>query len=336
MSEMREQPFDTADRDAVFENRLRPGAFDEFPGQDRIKKNLQVYIAAARKRGEPLDHILFSGPPGLGKTTLGHIIANEMEAPLRHTSGPSLERAADLAGLLTGMQEGDILFIDEIHRLSIVVEEYLYSAMEDWAIDVVMESGLYAKSVHLTIPRFTLIGATTREGLLSAPFRARFGILERLDYYPAHDLARILGRSARILGVRLADDGAGELAQRCRGTPRIANRFLARVRDVAEVKGDGTITRAIVDTGLTMLGVDPAGLTEMDRRVLSTLLKQGGGPVGLKTLAMSVGEEDDTLENVYEPYLIREGLILKTPQGRKLTPAGYDALGEEAKGGTLF
>ena len=328
---------DTNRDDAAFENRLRPKAFADFPGQDQIKDNLDIYIQAAKKRGEPLDHILFSGPPGLGKTTLAGIISREMGVQMRVTSGPALERPADLAGLLTGLNVGEILFIDEIHRLSAVVEEYLYSAMEDWAIDVVMESGLYAKSVHLTLPRFTLIGATTREGLLTAPFRARFGIQERLDYYRPEDLSQIVHRSADILGVGITPDGALELSRRCRGTPRIANRFLSRVRDVAQVRGDGTINREIARQGLAMLGVDENGLTEMDRRYLQCLHRHSGGPVGLKTIAMSVGEEDDTLENVYEPYLIREGFVGKTPQGRRLSPRGYETLGESpSEGGGLF
>ncbi|MBN2711560.1 MAG: Holliday junction branch migration DNA helicase RuvB [Planctomycetes bacterium] len=327
------ESLNTNSTDKAFENRLRPKSFDQFPGQDRIKDNLGIYISAAKKRQEPIDHILFSGPPGLGKTTLAGIVSEEMGVEMRTTSGPALERPADLAGLLTSMQEGEVLFIDEIHRLGNVVEEYLYSAMEDWAIDIVMESGLYAKSVHLTIPRFTLIGATTREGLLSAPFRARFGILERLEYYPPEHLVTIINRSASILGISIEEDGALELARRCRGTPRIANRFLSRVRDVAEVKGDGTITLEIAQQGLSMLGVDPFGLSDMDRRLLQTLLQHDGGPVGLKTLAMTVGESDDTLENVYEPFMIREGLISKTPQGRKLAPRGYDIL-KAKPGGT--
>ena len=322
------EPFDTASNDAAFENRLRPKQFADFPGQAQIKDNLQIYIAAAKQRGEPLDHILFSGPPGLGKTTLAGIISAEMGVEMRVTSGPALERPADLAGLLTALKTGEILFIDAIHRLSSVVEEYLYSAMEDWAIDVVMESGLYAKSVHLTIPRFTLIGATTREGLLTAPFRARFGIQERLDYYEPEARAQIIRRSARIIDVLVDDDGAMELARRSRGTPRIANRFLARVRDVAQVKGSGVINQEIANVGLRMLGVDANGLTDMDRRYLDCLFRHAGAPVGLKTIAMNVGEEDDTLENVYEPYLIREGYVSKTPQGRKLTVGGYAALGK--------
>jgi len=330
-----DEALQSAADDKAFENRLRPRTFADFPGQERIRENLAVYIAAARKRGEPLDHILFSGPPGLGKTTLAGIIAAEMGVEMRATSGPALDRPADLAGLLTSLKQGEILFVDEIHRLPAAVEEYLYSAMEDWAIDVVMESGLYARSIHLTIPRFTLIGATTREGMLSAPFRARFGIVERLDYYPPEPLVRILRRSAALLGVELADEGAEELARRARGTPRIVNRFLARARDVAEVKGDGRLTRAVAQDCLAMLGVDARGLSEMDRRILGTLQRQHGGPVGLRTLAVTVGETEETIENVYEPFLIREGYLLKTPQGRKLAAAGYDALGV-APGGSLF
>ena len=329
-------PFDTANNDANFENRLRPKQFADFPGQSQIKSNLQVYIAAAKQRGEPLDHILFSGPPGLGKTTLAGIISQEMGVEMRVTSGPALARPADLAGVLTALKTGEILFIDEIHRLSSVVEEYLYSAMEDWAIDVVMESGLYAKSVHLTINHFTLIGATTREGLLTAPFRARFGIQERLDYYEPEFLSQIIRRSAQILNVELTADGAAELARRSRGTPRIANRFLARVRDVAQVQGSGVIDAAIARTGLQMLGVDASGLTDMDRRYLDCLYRHGGSPVGLKTIAMNVGEEDDTLENVYEPYLIREGYVNKTPQGRKITVAGYAAIGKTPPDGNAL
>lgn len=324
---MTTEALNTQPSDQAFENRLRPKRFEDFPGQVQLCNNLRIYIEAARRRGEPLDHILFSGPPGLGKTTLAGIVAAEMGVESYTTSGPALERPADLAGLLTSLKEGQILFVDEIHRLSAVVEEYLYSAMEDWAIDIVMDSGLYAKSIHLTIPRFTLVGATTRDGLLTAPFRARFGILERLEYYAPEDLMRILRRSAGILGVSLPDDGALELARRCRGTPRIANRFLARARDVAEVKGDGVITADVAAETLRMLGVDENGLGEMDRRILETLARHDGGPVGLKTLAVTVGETDDSIENVYEPYLVREGYIQKTPQGRKLAARGWEALG---------
>ncbi len=325
------EAFDTGKKDVAYENKLRPKIFAEFPGQNQIKENLEIYISAAKKRDEPLDHILFSGPPGLGKTTLAGIICSEMATEMRVTSGPALERPADLAGLLTSLQEGEILFIDEVHRLSAVVEEYLYSAMEDWAIDVVMESGLYAKSVHLSIPRFTLIGATTRAGLLTAPFRARFGIQERLEYYSPEYLTQIIHRSASILNIKIEEEGALEIAKRCRGTPRIANRFLSRVRDVADVKGDGIITNEFASIGLAMLGVDKNGLTDMDRKYLECLFRHNGGPVGLKTIAMSIGEEDDTLENVYEPYLIREGYVSKTPQGRKLAPKGQFAASQYEK-----
>ena len=330
-------PFDAqAPLDLAYENKLRPKRFDEFPGQDQIKENLRIYIAAARKRKEPLDHILFSGPPGLGKTTLAGITAAEMGAEIRQTSGPAIERPADLAGLLTGLSPGQVLFIDEIHRLPLIVEEYLYGAMEDWAIDIIMESGLYAKSVHLTIPKFTLIGATTRDGLLSSPFRSRFGILERLDYYPPGDLQTILHRSAGILGVQLTQEGSEELSRRCRGTPRIANRFLSRARDVADVTGDGIIGLKEVERTLRMLGVDGRGLTEMDRQILQTLRRHAGRPVGVKTIAVTVGETEDTIENVYEPYLIREGYISKTPQGRRLLPLGYEAIGEKPGEDGLF
>lgn len=334
---MTSEAFDSNNADQAFENRLRPKRFEDFPGQERLCHNLRIYIEAARKRNEPLDHILFSGPPGLGKTTLAGIVACELGVESHVTSGPALERPADLAGLLSNLKEGHILFVDEIHRLSSVVEEYLYSAMEDWAIDIVLDAGMHARSYHISIPRFTLIGATTREGLLTAPFRARFGILERLDYYSPQELERIIRRSAAILNVGLTDGGATELSARCRGTPRIANRFLSRARDVADVMGDGTIDEAIAQEALKMLGVDEFGLTDMDRRVLETLERHDGGPVGLKTLAVTVGETEDTLENVYEPYLIRQGYVTKTPTGRKLAPEGWDLLrGKSGGAGKLF
>jgi len=315
--------------DDVLDKTLRPQAFGEFVGQDELKKNLQVYIQAARARGEPLDHVLLSGPPGLGKTTLAGIIAREMGAGYHATSGPALERPADLVGLLTSLQPGDVLFIDEVHRIGTVVEEYLYSAMDDYKIDVTLDKGPAARVVKLDIKPFTLVAATTREGLLTGPFRSRFGIPEKLIYYGTEDLVRIVHRSAGILGARIDDAGALELASRARGTPRVANRFLKRVRDVAEVQGRGTITAEIARAGLAMLGVDERGLDRMDRQILDALRKHGGGPVGLKTIAVTVGEEEDTIEEVYEPFLIQQGYVSKTPKGRTLGPAGWEVLGEK-------
>lgn len=315
--------------DAAFDRSLRPGSFEEFVGQGRIKENLRIYIRAAKERGEALDHILFSGPPGLGKTCLAYIIAAEMNTQIVATSGPILERAGDLAGILTNLQFGNVLFIDEIHRMSTAVEEYLYSAMEDFAIDILLDQGPSARSVRLDLKRFTLIGATTREGLLTSPLRARFGVVEKLEFYPPEDIAAILVRNAAKLVVDLDEGGCEIISRRSRGTPRVANRFLRRLRDVAQVKGNNVITRQIAEDGLQMLGVDELGLGTMDRKILRAVLQHGGGPVGVKTIAVSVDETEDTIESVYEPYLIQQGYLTKTPRGRVLTEAAYRILGEK-------
>ncbi len=307
---------------------LRPQRLDEYVGQARIKDNLRVFIGAALQRQESLDHVLLAGPPGLGKTTLAHVVAREMGVQIRTTSGPMVERAGDLAALLANLEQGDVLFIDEIHRLSKVVEEVLYPAMEDFRIDLIIGEGPTARSVPVALRPFTLIGATTRTGLLTSPLRSRFGIHEVLDYYSEEELHAIVVRSAAILEIPLADDGAAELARRSRGTPRIANRLLRRVRDFAQVEGDGTVSRQVADAALLRLGVDASGLDQMDRRILSTVVEKfGGGPVGVETMAAAIGEERDTIEEVYEPYLIRQGFIQRTPRGRVATPRAYDHLG---------
>lgn len=314
--------------DQEFEQTIRPSRFDDYLGQAKVKERLQLYVEAARGRQDVLDHVLLSGPPGLGKTTLAYILADAMGVNVRTTSGPVIDKPGDLAGLLTNLEMGDILFIDEIHRLPKSVEEYLYSAMEDYVIDIMIDQGPNARSVRLNIPKFTLVGATTRIGLLTAPFRSRFGMVNRLDYYPAEDLARIIVRAAGILKVEIEDEGAAEIARRARGTPRIANNLLRWVRDYAQVKSDGRVVQSIADKALTMLDIDQFGLDEMDKKILDTLIhKFGGGPVGIGSLAVAVGEEGGTLEEVYEPYLIQEGYLKRTPQGRVVTDLCYERLG---------
>jgi holliday junction DNA helicase RuvB len=315
--------------DKTLDVSLRPNLFADFQGQGKVKERLELVVEAARQRQEALDHILLSGPPGLGKTTLAHILAKALGVNIVVTSGPALEKAANLAGLLTKLEKGDVLFIDEIHRLQSVVEEYLYPAMEDYRLDIVIDSGPNAHSVRLNLPRFTLIGATTRSGLLTAPLRSRFPVTERLDYYSAEELKNIVIRSARILNVDVDDGGAGEIAGRSRGTPRIANNLLKRVRDYAQVKAKSKrITADIADKALVMLEIDEHGLDEMDKRILETLVhKFAGKPVGVGSLAVAVGEEPDTLEEVYEPFLIMQGYLKRTPQGRVPTETAYKKLG---------
>jgi len=316
---------------------LRPATLDAFVGQAPAKDALRIAIAAAQQRGEPVDHILFAGPPGLGKTTLAHIIAREMGAAIRTTTGPVLEKPGDVAAILTALQKGDVLFIDEIHRMNPVVEEILYPAMEDYCIDVMIGEGPSARSIRLTLEHFTLIGATTRQGLLGSPFRDRFGIVVRLNLYAPEDLEEIVKRSAAILKIPVTTEGAAAIAARSRGTPRIANRLLRRVRDYATVKGNGEITKEIAEDGLALLRIDELGLDEIDRRILTVIADDfSGGPVGVKTIAISVGEEVRTIEEVYEPYLIQIGFVKRTPQGRETTPAALAHLRLETRQKTLF
>jgi Holliday junction DNA helicase RuvB len=316
------------EEDQQWEPTVRPKVWDEYVGQDKVKENLRVFIEAARARREPLDHVLFHGPPGLGKTTLAYLIAIELQVGVRATSGPVLERPGDVAAILTNLEDRDVLFVDEIHRMNRVVEELLYPAMEDFQLDLVIGQGPHARTIKLDLPRFTLVGATTRAGLLTAPLRNRFGVVHRLDYYSDEELHRIIIRSAKILGVEISPEGAAELAGRSRGTPRVANRILRRVRDYAQVLGDGVISQELAHMALERLEVDERGLDDMDRRILQTLIgKFEGGPVGLETLAMAVGEEKDTIEDIYEPFLIQSGFLARTPRGRTATRLAFDHFG---------
>ncbi len=334
-----ERKSDELNRSTAFDNKLRPTDFDGFVGQNKVRDRMLLAVKAAKDRGESLDHVLFSGPPGLGKTTLSYILGEAMGVNVKTTSGPVITKPGDLAGLLTSLEPGDIVFIDEIHRMAKTVEEYLYSAMEDYAIDIMLDQGPNARSVRLELPRFTLVGATTRIGLIAAPLRARFGFVNRLDYYEPAELAEIVTRSAAKIGVDIDKDGALEIARRARGTPRIANNLLRRVRDYAQVKAGNFITLDVAKESLALLEIDPHGLDEMDRRVLETIcVKFGGGPVGLSTIAVSVGEEADTIEEAYEPFLIMEGYLERTPKGRVATAQAWQTLGLKpaASQGELF
>jgi Holliday junction DNA helicase RuvB len=321
------------DEDVQYEAGLRPRTLDEYIGQDRVRENLQVSIAAARQRGEALDHVLLYGPPGLGKTTLAYVIGNELGAPVRATSGPVLEKPGDLAAILTNLGERDVLFVDEIHRMPPTIEEILYPALEDYELDIMIGQGPSARSVKVPLQKFTLIGATTRAGLLTSPLRARFGIVHRLEFYEPGDLEEIVRRSARILGVPTDDAAAGELARRSRGTPRIANRLLRRVRDFAQVRADGRITEEVAHAGLKLLQVDEYGFDEIDRKLLRTIIdKFGGGPVGINSIAAAISEEKDAIEDIYEPFLIQIGFLDRTPRGRVATARAYSYFGLDAPG----
>jgi len=318
---------DLTPEEKEFDKALRPIIFDDFSGQEKVVENIKIFVEAAQKRGEALDHVLLHGPPGLGKTTLSYIIANELNSSIKISSGPVLDKPGDLAGLLTNLEENDVLFIDEIHRLNPIVEEYLYSAMEDYRIDIMLDSGPNARSVQLTLAPFTLVGATTRAGLLTSPLRARFGINARLEYYDANLIEKIIHRSAGILDTTIDKDAAGEISRRSRGTPRIANNLLRRTRDFADVKGDGHITKSIADMALKALNVDQHGLDDMDNRILSTIIEKfKGGPVGISTIATACGEEAETIEEVYEPFLIMEGYLKRTSRGREATERAYKHL----------